>query len=140
MRHVEQGARRISLHAHVLGLCKACEGLQGARASNLCLVVFVCGQVGDASDGVALDLDVGRVHLLDQGRQAAESDNGDLVLSCEQSVRACEGCGVAPTVDCEVAQGGTRGSLHLDVGVLEQEQDGLERVPVDFSDICITWC
>jgi hypothetical protein len=42
----------------------------------------VGGQVGDASDGIALDLDIGRVHLLDEGSQATEGDNGDLVLGC----------------------------------------------------------
>lgn len=93
-------------------------------------------EVGDASDGVALHLDVGRVHLLDQRRQAAERDNGHLVLGCGGSVgrvRRLGACG--RTVDGEVAQGGTGGTLHLNVWVLEQKQDGLERVAVDLSDI-----
>jgi len=46
-----------------------------------------------------------------------------------------ESGGVARTVDGEVAQGGTGGTLHLDVGVLEQEEDGLQGVAVDLSDI-----
>lgn len=41
----------------------------------------MCSQIRDASDGVALHLDIGRVHLLDQGRQSTESDYGDFVLS-----------------------------------------------------------
>jgi len=40
-------------------------------------------------------------------------------------------------VDGEVAQGGTGGTLHLDVGVLEQEEDGLQGVAVDLSDISL---
>lgn len=39
------------------------------------------------------------------------------------------------TVDSQVAQGGARGTLNLDVWVLEQEEDGLEGVAVDFSDV-----
>ena len=41
----------------------------------------------------------------------------------------------AHTVHREVTEGGTRCTLHLNVWVLEQEQDGLQRVPVDLSDI-----
>jgi hypothetical protein len=40
-----------------------------------------------------------------------------------------------PTVDRQVAQRGTGCTLHFDVGVLEQEQDRLQRVSVDLSDI-----
>lgn len=82
MCHVEQRAGGVSLHAHVPGLCQTREGLQGAGACNLGLVVLVRGQVGDAADGIALDLDIGRVHLLDEGSKTTESDNGDLVLGC----------------------------------------------------------
>jgi hypothetical protein len=39
------------------------------------------------------------------------------------------------TVDGQVAQGGARSSLDLEIGVLEQEQDGLEGITVDFADI-----
>ena len=41
------------------------------------------------------------------------------------------------TVDSQVAQGGARSPLDLEIGVLEQEQDGLEGVTVDFADICV---
>lgn len=47
------------------------------------------------------------------------------------------GCAGRRTVDGEVAQGGARSPLDLEVGVLEQEQDGLERVAVDFADISL---
>jgi hypothetical protein len=39
------------------------------------------------------------------------------------------------TVDRQVAQGGARSSLDLEIRVLEQEQDGLEGIAVDFADI-----
>ena len=39
------------------------------------------------------------------------------------------------TVDGQVAQGCARRSLHLDVGVLEQEEDRLQGVAIDFSNI-----
>ena len=39
------------------------------------------------------------------------------------------------TVDSEVAERSACGTLHLDVWVLEQEQNRLEGIAVDFSDI-----
>ena len=70
------------MDAHVFGLGQPCEGLQGAGACDLGLVVLVCREVGDAPHGVALYLDIRRVHLLDERREAAECDDGDLVLGC----------------------------------------------------------
>jgi len=46
------------------------------------------------------------------------------VVPCEQ------------TVYRQVAQGGARCTLHFDVGILEQEQNRLQGVSVDLSDIC----
>jgi hypothetical protein len=37
-------------------------------------------QVGDTADSIALDLDVGRHHLLDQWLQPAKLDDQDLVV------------------------------------------------------------
>lgn len=42
-------------------------------------------EVGDAADGVALDLDVGREHLTDERLESTELDDGNLVLGCEGS-------------------------------------------------------
>lgn len=39
------------------------------------------------------------------------------------------------TIDGEVAESGACRPLHLDVAVLEEKEDGLESVAVDFSDI-----
>lgn len=53
------------------------------------------------------------------------------------------------TVYRQVAQGGARCTLHFDVRILEQEQNRLQGVSVDLSDICprlleaacaIVWC
>jgi hypothetical protein len=41
------------------------------------------------------------------------------------------------TVHGQVTQRRTRCALHLDVGVLQQEQDGLQGVAVDLSDISL---
>lgn len=38
------------------------------------------GEVGDASDGIALDFNVGREHLPDERLESAERDNEQLVL------------------------------------------------------------
>lgn len=43
------------------------------------------------------------------------------------------------TVDGEIAQCRTRRALHLNVRVLEEEQDGLQRVAVDLSDIALCY-
>ena len=45
-----------------------------------------------------------------------------------------------PTVDGEVAQGSAGGSLDLDVGTLQQEENGLEGIAIDLSNIwtCIS--
>lgn len=45
----------------------------------------MCGEIGDASDGVALDLDVGRQHLADERLQSTKLYNQQLVLRCDQS-------------------------------------------------------
>lgn len=76
-------------------------------------------EVGDAADCVALDLDVGREHLSDQGFKAAEADDGDLVLG----------------VDGEVPECGRGGALDLDVVGREEKQDRLEGLAGDFADI-----
>jgi hypothetical protein len=39
------------------------------------------------------------------------------------------------TVDGQVTKGGTSGPLHLDVWILEEEEDGVESVAVDGPDI-----
>lgn len=82
MRHVKQCARCVALNAHVFRFCEPGQRLEGTGACNLGLVLLVRGEVGDASDGVALDFDVGRVHLLDQRSQASKGDDGDLVFGC----------------------------------------------------------
>lgn len=45
------------------------------------------GKICNAAYGVALNLDVGRVHLLDERAQAAELNDADLVLGCETLAR-----------------------------------------------------
>lgn len=51
--------------------------------------------------------------------------------------RSLRELGRVHTVDGKIAQGGTGGTLYLDIWVLQQEQDGLEGVAVDFSYICV---
>jgi hypothetical protein len=80
MRHVEQCAGCVALHTHVFRFGEPGQRLQGTRSRYLGLVVLVRCEIRNASDGVALHLDVGRVHLLDQGRQPPQRDDGDLVL------------------------------------------------------------
>jgi hypothetical protein len=42
----------------------------------------VCSQVSDTADGVALDFDIRAEHLTDQGLEATELDDQELVLRC----------------------------------------------------------
>ena len=71
MGHVQESASSVPLNTHVLGLCQSCQGSQSTGASNLCLVVFVRGQVCDATDGIALHFDIARIHLPNQRLQAS---------------------------------------------------------------------
>jgi hypothetical protein len=82
MGHVEQRTGSVSLNPHVLGLCKSGQGSESSRSGNLGLVVFVRCQIGYASHGVTLDLDIGGHHLSDERGEATEPDNLNLVLGC----------------------------------------------------------
>lgn len=80
-------------------------------------------EVGYAAHGIALDFDVRRQHLADQGRQTAKLDDEDLVLR----YRAASASGTVTghrarlTVDCKVPQGSARSALHFDIRALKQE-------------------
>lgn len=80
MCHVEQSPGSISLHPHILRFSKSGQRAQSARLGDLCLVLLMRRQVRDASDSVALDFDVGRAHLVDEGAQSPEGHDLDLVL------------------------------------------------------------
>lgn len=80
MCHVQKSARGISLYAHVAGLGQPRKWTKSTRPGNLRLILFVGSEVGYASHGIALDFDVWRQHLTDQGRQTAKLDNEDLVF------------------------------------------------------------
>lgn len=80
--HVQEGTSCISLHPHILRLCQPCQWSQSARFGDLGLVVFMCREICYAADGVALNFDIGRVHLPYQGYEAAQVYYLDLVLGC----------------------------------------------------------
>lgn len=80
MGHVEESASGIPLDPHILGLGQPRKWTESTRPCNFRLVILMCSQVGYAPDGIALDLDVGRQHLANQGRQPAELDDQDFVL------------------------------------------------------------
>ena len=81
--HVEKCPRRVSLNAHIFGPGEPGQRTERSRSRDLGLVILVRGEVGDAADGVALHLDVGRHHLSDEGSQATQEDDGDFVLRCQ---------------------------------------------------------
>lgn len=122
----------------------------------------MCGEIGDASDGVALDLDVRRQHLADEGLQSTKLHNQQLVLRCDQSTPkeeqiekkvainvSCTFCVVLPsftttcrvydngklTVDGQVAQGSRGSSLNLNIVRLEQKENGLQCITIHCSDV-----
>jgi hypothetical protein len=92
-------------------------------------------QIRDAADRVALHFNVRGVHLLDQWSKAAKCDDGDFVLGCEALVKMFESYHAEHTVDSKVPQRCACCSLHLYVRILKQEQDRLQCVAVDFSNI-----
>lgn len=67
MSHIQQSARSISLHPHVLGFCKSGQGTQCSGSCYLSFIIFMCCQICDAAHGVALNFDVGGHHLPYQG-------------------------------------------------------------------------
>lgn len=60
MCHVEESTGSVPLHTHISGFGKPRQRAQGTRPCNLGLVFFMCSQVGDASYGIALDLNIWR--------------------------------------------------------------------------------
>lgn len=82
-------------------------------------------QVCDATDGVALHFDIGRVHLSDQRLKATKLNDKDLVV-CYEHVLV-----VTPTdelswrkvgtINSEVSQSGTSSSLYLNIATFEKE-------------------
>lgn len=96
--------------------------VKGPKAPDRAILALFSSCVAkfcNASHGVALNLDIWREHLADQRRQATELDNKHLVLS----------------VDGEIAKGRTGSSLDLDIGALQQKQDGLQSIAIDLADI-----
>lgn len=90
-----------------------------------------------APDGIALDLNIWRQHLTDEGWQTSKLNDEDLVLRYEVSVVLFSCLGRSRlTVDCEVSKSCASCPLHLNIGALEQEQYWLEGVAVDLPDIC----
>ncbi len=85
MGHVQQSPSSISLHPHILGLCQSCKRSQCSRPCDLCFIVLVGCQVGDATNRIALNLDVWRHHLADKRSEASKEYNSDLILGYTRS-------------------------------------------------------
>jgi len=101
-------------------------------------------EVRDASHRITLDFHVGGQHLTDQRRQAAELYYQDLVFRYNTVVsipkfttELSEGLVmfIGRTIDREIAERSTRSSLNFDVGAIEKEQYGRERISVNFRHI-----
>ena len=85
MCHVQQSTGCIALNAHVLRLGQSGQRAQGSRPCNLCLVLFMSRQVGDAPNRIALHFDVWRHHLANQGGQSSKQHDGNLILGYSPS-------------------------------------------------------
>jgi hypothetical protein len=82
-------------------------------------------QVRYTADRITLHLHVGRHHLADERGQPSEGDDQDLVFSYIGSVTgAGHGASAMHTIYSQVAQRGAGGPLDLDIGALEQKEDG----------------
>lgn len=122
MRHVQESSGSISLHAHVPGLCQTREWAEGARFRYLRLIFFMRSEVCNASDGITLNLNIGRQHLTDERRETSQLNDKNLVLRCEVSVivLACLHR-IKLTVNREIPKRCAGCPLHLNIGALEQE-------------------
>lgn len=85
-------------------------------------------QIGDATDGVALYLDIGRHHLPNQRRQPSEGNDQDFIFGYMVSISIFGSPKTPPpyqaeslehTVDCKIAQCRTGSSLHFNVRTLQ---------------------
>ena len=88
MCHVQKRPCSISLHPHVLGTSESRQRTKGSRFGNLGFVFLVRGEVRYAPDSIALDLDVGGLHLSNQGGEPAIQHDGDFVFSFQTSAHA----------------------------------------------------
>lgn len=121
MCHIEQSPRRIPLYTHILRFRQPRQRTQRARLRNPRLILLMRSQIRDTSHSITLDLDILRVHLLDQRHQAVELHDLDLVLR----------------IDGEVSERSACRSLDFCVAVLEEEEDGVEGVAADFADVAL---
>jgi len=96
----------------------------------------VRSEIGYAAYRVALHFHVGRVHLFDQRLQATQCYDRNLVFSYNESAILLNlRVRIPHTVHCQVSQRGACGTLYFDIGVLKEEQNGLEGISVDFPNI-----
>lgn len=86
MGHVQERASGIALDTHVFRLGQTDQGSKSTGAGNLGLVFFMGSQVGDTPDRIALNLNIGRYHLVNQRRQPSQGDNQHLVIGYMLSV------------------------------------------------------
>lgn len=94
------------------------------------------GQIRNAANGIALYFDIWRLHLLDQRCEATKHDDCDFVFRCTASAPNFEQLLFElHTVDSQITESGARRTLDFDVSAVKQEQDWLERLPSDFSDV-----
>lgn len=80
MGHIQQCTCGITLNAHVLGFGKPNQGPQSTGASDFSFVLFMSSQVGNASDRIALNLNILGHHLADKRSQPSQGNNQDLVI------------------------------------------------------------
>ena len=135
MRHVQESTGSVSLHPHIPRLCKASQRPESTGTRDLSLVLFVCREIRYAPHSIALDLDVGRQHLPDERAKATQQDDQDLVFRYRSSAICLAGQKLQRTVYGQVSQSRAGGSLYFDIGALKKEENRLEGVAVDFSDI-----
>ena len=124
MCHVQQRTGCVALNAHVLRLGQSGQRPQGSRPCDLCFILFMGRQVGDAPNRIALHFDVWGHHLADQRGQSSKQHDGNLILGygpVSIDTLPSRSVPVGRTVDGKISEGGTGGPLHLDVRVLQKE-------------------
>lgn len=142
MSHIEQSTRRVSLNPHILAFGQSSKRDQRARFSNLRLVfIYLLALVSffqltmrckirDASNSIALNLNIGRKHLTNQGFQSAERDNEEFVFSCTVSI----GQTLVPTIHGQISQRRTGRSLNFRIVAGQEVQHRVKSITSDFAD------
>ena len=94
------------------------------------------GKIGHTTDGIALNLHIRTEHLPDERLETAKLYDEQLVIGCHaKSATAKKYAWSIRTIYSQISQSRTGSPLHFGIMAAEEEEDGVERVPTDGTDL-----